>query len=52
MKILSCVFVIIGVIIGAGFASGKEIYTFFYIYGEARKNRNSYFRNNNRNCNI
>lgn len=34
MKILNCIFVIIGIIIGAGFASGKEIYTFFYIYGE------------------
>lgn len=34
MQILSCIFVIIGIIIGAGFASGKEIYTFFYIYGE------------------
>jgi len=33
MKILNCIFVIIGIIIGAGFASGKEIYTFFYIYG-------------------
>ncbi len=33
MGILSCVFVIIGIIIGAGFASGKEIYTFFFIYG-------------------
>lgn len=33
MKILSCIFVIIGVIIGAGFASGKEIYTFFFNYG-------------------
>lgn len=33
MKILASVFVIIGVIIGAGFASGKEIYTFFFIYG-------------------
>ncbi len=32
-NIINCVFVIIGVIIGAGFASGKEIYTFFYIYG-------------------
>lgn len=27
------IFVIIGAIIGAGFASGKEIYTFFCIYG-------------------
>ena len=34
MGIFSCIFVIIGAIIGAGFASGKEIYTFFYIYGE------------------
>lgn len=33
MGILNCIFVIIGIIIGAGFASGKEIYTFFYIYG-------------------
>lgn len=33
MRILSCVFVIIGIIIGAGFASGKEIYTFFFAYG-------------------
>lgn len=34
MRILNCIFVIIGTIIGAGFASGKEIYTFFYIYGK------------------
>ncbi len=34
MNIFSCIFVIIGSIIGAGFASGKEIYTFFYVYGE------------------
>lgn len=34
MRILSCVFVIIGVIIGAGFASGAEIYNFFFIYGK------------------
>lgn len=33
MHILKCIFVIIGAIIGAGFASGKEIYTFFFIYG-------------------
>ena len=33
MNILRCIFVIIGAIIGAGFASGKEIYSFFYIYG-------------------
>lgn len=30
---ISAVFVIIGTIIGAGFASGKEIFTFFNIYG-------------------
>lgn len=33
MGILASVFVIVGVIIGAGFASGKEIYTFFFVYG-------------------
>lgn len=33
MGILSAVFVIIGVIIGAGFASGKEIYSFFFVHG-------------------
>lgn len=34
MRIFSSAFVIIGVIIGAGFASGKEIYSFFLIYGK------------------
>ncbi len=33
MNIFKIVFVIIGTLIGAGFASGKEIYTFFYVYG-------------------
>ena len=33
MNLFSCIFVIIGAIIGAGFASGKEIYTFFFVYG-------------------
>lgn len=33
-KIIKIVFVIIGTIIGAGFASGKEIATFFYKYGD------------------
>lgn len=28
------IFVIIGTLIGAGFASGQEIYTFFFSYGE------------------
>lgn len=30
---IKVIFVIIGTIIGAGFASGQEIYTFFYSYG-------------------
>ena len=30
----SIVLVIIGAIIGAGFASGQEIYSFFYLYGK------------------
>ena len=34
MGILGCIFVIIGAIIGAGFASGKEIYSFFYVHGK------------------
>ena len=34
MGILSCVFVIIGAIVGAGFASGREIYTFFFVHGK------------------
>lgn len=33
MKILKVVFVIIGTLIGAGFASGQEIYTFFFSFG-------------------
>ena len=32
-KVLKAVFVIIGTLIGAGFASGQEIYMFFYQYG-------------------
>ena len=32
-KILKAVFVTIGTLIGAGFASGQEIYIFFYQYG-------------------
>jgi uncharacterized membrane protein YkvI len=34
MRILSAIFVIIGAIVGAGFASGQEIYTFFFVYGK------------------
>ena len=33
-KVIQAVCVIIGTIIGAGFASGKEIYLFFNVYGE------------------
>ena len=33
MAILKVVFVIIGTLIGAGFASGQEIYIFFFSYG-------------------
>ena len=33
MNILKVVFVIIGTLIGAGFASEQEIYTFFFSYG-------------------
>ena len=31
--IMKIVFVIIGTMIGAGFASGQEIYLFFFSYG-------------------
>lgn len=30
---INSILVIIGTIIGAGFASGKEIFTFFNVYG-------------------
>lgn len=33
MNILKVVFVIIGTLIGAGFASGQEIYAFFFSFG-------------------
>lgn len=33
MSILKVVFVIIGTLIGAGFASGQEVYTFFFSFG-------------------
>ena len=31
-RVLKVLFVIVGSFVGAGFASGQEIYTFFYIY--------------------
>lgn len=34
MEILKVVFVIIGTIIGAGFASGQEVYAFFFSFGK------------------
>ena len=33
MKQFKVIFAIIATLIGAGFASGQEIYKFFYIYG-------------------
>lgn len=33
MDIFKVVFIIIGTLIGAGFASGQEVYTFFFSYG-------------------
>lgn len=33
-NVLKVAFVIIGTLVGAGFASGKEIYSFFFIYGQ------------------
>ena len=41
-NICKITFVIIGTIIGAGFASGQEIYTFFNKYGLKRTNWNFY----------
>ena len=32
-EVFSIVLVIIGALVGAGFASGQEIYSFFYSYG-------------------
>ena len=32
-SISKIIFVVIGALIGAGFASGQEIYVFFYSYG-------------------
>ena len=33
MSILKVIFVIIGTLIGAGFASGQEVYVFFFSFG-------------------
>ncbi len=33
MEIFKIVFVLIGTLIGAGFASGQEVYIFFFLYG-------------------
>lgn len=42
-NIYKTTFVIIGTIIGAGFASGQEIYLFFNRYGTWRINWSIYF---------
>ena len=34
IEVISMTLVIIGALIGAGFASGQEIFSFFYIYGK------------------
>lgn len=39
LAVLKVTTVIIGTIIGAGFISGQEIYSFFNQYGNTRKNR-------------
>ena len=31
--VVNCILVIVGTVVGAGFASGKEIFTFFNVYG-------------------
>ena len=46
-NVFSITFVIIGTIIGAGFASGQEIYTFFNKYGLNRINWDFYIYFNN-----
>ena len=46
-NIYKTTFVIIGTIIGAGFASGQEIYTFFNRYGFKRINRDIYISYSN-----
>ena len=43
-NIVKIVFVIIATLVGAGFASGKEIFSFFFSYGKARMYRNFYFQ--------
>lgn len=50
LNILKAVCVIIGTIIGAGFASGREIYLFFNRYGIKGVFRNYYCKYNNRMC--
>ena len=34
IEVISITLVILGALIGAGFASGQEIFSFFYIYGK------------------
>lgn len=46
-NVLKIVLVIIGTMVGAGFASGKEIYSFFFVYKYARNYWNDSFKFNN-----
>lgn len=46
-NVLKIVLVIIGTMVGAGFASGKEIYSFFFVYKYARDYWNDWFKLNN-----
>ena len=46
-NIFAIIMVIIGSIIGAGFASGQEINSFFYKYGINRNNWNDNFNYDN-----
>lgn len=42
-NVLKVVFVIIGTLIGAGFASGQEVYLFFFFLWNERINRHLNF---------
>ena len=46
-EIFMVVLVIIGALVGAGFASGQEINSFFYKYGINRNNWNDNFNYDN-----
>lgn len=50
--VIKIITVVIGTVIGAGFISGQEIYSFFNKYGSARKDRNNSRNRLNINNNI